>query len=314
MINLIISALLPVIIILAIGYIAGVHKDFDKSDANKFNGLVMTYTLPLLLFCSIIRLPIPELIAQKDLMLVLFLGMVGVFWIAIFVLHYAFKMNWGVASLYALSVACPSAAFIGAPILGTVFGSISAVSIAIISLYMNLFLVPPTILFLTSDQSQSSTDGNNSTFSFKSNLLHTVKQPLIILPLVALVLALFKIKFPASVISSLDLLGKTTAGISLFAAGVILYAYKVKVTKATLIVTLFRNLIVPATMWGFVLLIGFPKYIVQESIVTLAIPTATIALILSIKYEVKQQEMATILLVSTVVSIFTMGMFIAFLM
>jgi malonate transporter len=46
----IVSALLPVVVTLMLGYVAGWHRDFDGKHAAILNRMVMLYALPLNLF------------------------------------------------------------------------------------------------------------------------------------------------------------------------------------------------------------------------------------------------------------------------
>lgn len=314
MFDLIIGALLPVTIILLLGFIAGAHGDFNKDQAGVFNKMVMLYALPLCLFCGIIALPVQELIEQKDLVLGLFIGIVLMFWIVIAVLHFVFKMQLGTSALISLAVTCPSAAFIGTPILGTLFGQISSVSVALTSIFMNLFQVPFTIMFLLADKNKDSQQTGNSKNAALKNLFHAVQQPVVIAPVIALILAFLRIKFPEVLLSAFDLLGKATGGIALFASGIILFSYKIKITKEVLYMVLFRNIIIPFIVWGIIVFLDFPKDMIRETILTLAIPSATMALILSIEYDRNQQLIATSLFVSTIASLATMGLFIALLL
>lgn len=310
MFSLIIGALLPVSIILILGFFAGWHRDFTKDQANGFNQMVMLYALPMCLFCNIIALPIKEVVAQKELAIGLFIGCVVMYWLVFAGTRYLFKTDKAIAALTAIAVTCPSAAFMGLPILGTFFGQISSLAVSITSLFMNLFLTPFTILFLLPNGGSNTQSRREA---INRNLLHVFKQPIVIAPLVALVIAFMHLQFPAPLISAFDMLGKTTAGLAIFACGLMLYSYKVKITKAIWLMVVFRNLIIPALMWGIVHLLGFPLNIVRETILTLAIPSATMALILAIQYNRGQQLMTSELFLSTALSFVTMALFISFL-
>lgn len=313
MFDLIIAALLPVTVILILGYCAGAHRDFTEEQAEAFNQMVMLYALPLCLFSSIVALPIDELITQKELAIGLFIGIVVMYWIVLLPLHFIFKLDIGISALISVAITCPSAAFIGMPILGTFFGQISSISVAITSISMNIFQVPVTIMFLLSSNNNSNSQVSTTSVAIK-NLTHAIRQPIVLAPVTALILTLLRIKFPESLLSAFDLLGKTTAGVALFASGIILFSYKIKITKAVWAIVVFRNLIIPFVIWGLVVFLGFSKDMIRETILTLAIPSATMALILAIQYNRAQQLIATSFFVSTLVSLVTMSLFIALLL
>lgn len=305
MFDLIIGALLPVSIILILGFFAGWHRDFTKDQANGFNQMVLLYALPMCLFCNIIALPVQELIAQKELAIGLFIGCVVMYWIIFAGTVLLFKTDKGIAALIAIAVTCPSAAFIGVPILDTFFGQISSLAVSIASVCMNLFLTPFTIMFLL-----PSNENESKKQAMIKNLLHVIRQPVVVAPILAFIITFLHLKFPTPVVSALDMLGKTTAGLAIFACGLMLYSYKVKITKSIWLMVLFRNIIIPFVMWGVVVLFHFPKDIIRETILTLAIPSATMGLILSIQYNKGQQLMTSELFLSTATSFLTMALFI----
>jgi malonate transporter len=73
MTSTIISALLPVVVTLLLGFAAGLHHDFDAKQATILNRLVMLSALPLSLFVGMLGTPRDEVLAQGRLAL-------GFFW------------------------------------------------------------------------------------------------------------------------------------------------------------------------------------------------------------------------------------------
>lgn len=57
------------------------------------------------------------------------------------------------------------------------------------------------------------------------------------------------------------------------------------------------------------MLLKLPPAATREAVITLAIPTASMAVILAVQSKVAEQEMASSLLFSTVLSILTIGAF-----
>jgi len=51
-ISTIVAALLPIVVTLMLGFVAGWHQDFDGRQAAIFNRMVMLYALPLNLFAG----------------------------------------------------------------------------------------------------------------------------------------------------------------------------------------------------------------------------------------------------------------------
>ncbi len=60
MIEVILNALLPVVVTLGQGTLAGWHGDNDVRAAKSLNRMVLVYGLPLALFASTVTIPRPE--------------------------------------------------------------------------------------------------------------------------------------------------------------------------------------------------------------------------------------------------------------
>ena len=115
---------------------------------------------------------------------------------------------------------------------------------------------------------------------------------------------------PAVLRQSLVLLGKATGGAALFASGIILYSRRISFSLPVAVSTAARNLVVPAAVWGMLALVGLPCESSQEAVLAMAIPTSSVCVILAVQFQTAEQEMASTLFFSTVLSLPTMGVFI----
>jgi len=55
MFNIFMADLLPIIVIMALGYVSGKRNVFTEDQAKAFNKLVLNYALPAALFVSLVR-------------------------------------------------------------------------------------------------------------------------------------------------------------------------------------------------------------------------------------------------------------------
>ena len=85
MLTTIIGALLPIVVILLLGFFNGWHKDFTGDQATILNRMVMLYALPLLLFGSTVSISRIRLLENVPLALAVAVaaGMVGSFFIVL---------------------------------------------------------------------------------------------------------------------------------------------------------------------------------------------------------------------------------------
>lgn len=309
MIETVIAALLPIVVTLVLGFFAGWHHDFDSSQGSILNRMVMLYALPLTLFAGMVGMQRSELLAQGPMATLLLIGMIGGYILVYVLAHYVFKRSSPAAALQALAIAGPAVPFVGVPVLGFLYGDLGTIPIALGSLIMNLFQVPVT-LFILGRHADSTTSNNKSLLE---NLKQTIKEPVVWAPVLALILLLFNIHIPKDIRSSMQLLGGATGGVALFASGVILYSYRVKINLPVIVSLISKNIFLPLAILGFGLLIGTKGDTLSISVITLSIPTASICVILAVQYKTSVQEMASTLFFSTILSIITMGAFLLYL-
>jgi predicted permease len=98
--------------------------------------------------------------------------------------------------------------------------------------------------------------------------------------------------------------------VSIFAAGVILFAQQVTFSRTIGGLVLARNLIVPGVALLVLHLLDKSSDELHEAVIALAIPVASLIVILAVRYKTAEQEMASVLLYSTVGSILSLSLFI----
>jgi hypothetical protein len=201
----------------------------------------------------------------------------------------------------------------GPAILGDLLGKASAISIAIASLVINLVVVPVTVFGLELGKMPiASTARPTARYSgFSEKLLETFKQPMVWAPLLAFALVLCDVKIPPILGRGLSLLSHASGGVALFASGIMLAAYKIRIDWIVSMLALLKNVVQPALVLGGLLLLGYGGTIVPEAVLTIAIPTMPIVIVLAVQYHVAEAQASSALFLSVVGSIVTMGVFIA---
>ena len=310
MIDAILGALLPVVVTLLLGFIAGWHKDFVGAQAAILNRMVMLYALPLALFAGMEGIDRDQVLSQGPLASAILIGMAGGYAIVFVVSYSLIRRDLMTASLRALAIAGPAVPFVGVAVLGRLFGTASAIPISIASLVMNLIQVPATLMLLSAGMDQSKARASTEKLSIGRQILQALREPVVWAPLVALLLVLLNIRFPALVGNSLMLLGRATGGVALFASGLVLFSHRVAVSLAVTVSVVARNVVIPGAIWGMMLTFGVAADSTREAVLTMAIPTSSLPVILAVQYQTAEQEMASTLFFSTIFSILTMGGFI----
>ncbi len=328
----IINALLPVFVTLLIGYLAAWRHDEDGNTATALNKIVMTFTLPLSLFAGTVTISRHELTQNLPLMAALFVGLILPFAVVYVVARYLFKRKPGESTLQALAVSFPAVPFIGLPVLGAIFGpQATTITVAISSLAANLILVPISIVLLTlaagsgegtkadagktapssaakSGSNQQGKDNSNqqergtSKPSIGSIILSALEEPVVWAPILAVIFVLIGITVPKPLVTSLQLLGATTSGVSLFASGIILRAQRPTISMPIAVSTFGRLVVVPGLALVLLPLCGIAGKILSESVVALSMPCAVMLIILAVRYHIAEKENASVLLYSYIFS------------
>lgn len=306
----VIGALLPVVVTLLMGVVAAWHHDFDAKEATVLNRMVMMYALPMLLFAGMVAIPRDQLTGDVRLFAVIVITMVMGFIVPFLIARFLFSRDLMTSSLQAFTIGAPSVAFIGFPVLGYLFGHLAAtIPIAVSTLVLNIVQVPACLILLTIGAAQMDAK-YGAEKSYLEIVFSTFKQPIVWAPILAFVIMLADFDIPPVIRQALVLLGKATGGAALFASGIILYSRRVTFSLPIAVSVVARNLVVPAAVWGLVVLLGVSRESSDEAVMAMAIPTSSLAVIFAVQFQVAEQEMASALFFSTILALPTMGLFI----
>ncbi len=338
MLETIVGALLPVVLTLVLGVIAGWRHDEDSKAAGALNRMVLRYALPLALFAGTVGTPRATLLAQGKLALILLIGTVVPFLIA-FGLRYWKSRDLSAAALQGMGFGFPSIPFTAIAILTPLVGNAAVLVVAVGGSVINILVVPATLVALA--LAKRSQEGNNSSQQQKSGnsdqssqagskndqkgaqakddassqslgkvLMGSLLSPIVLAPVIALILVLSGVTVPKLIVGSFKLLGSTVGGVALFASGVILQAQKPTLSWPIAITTIGRNLLIPGIAFGLLTVFGVDHEVRKIAVLALALPAAALQITLAVQNNVAEKENASFLLYSNVLSVFTLGLFI----
>ena len=116
-------------------------------------------------------------------------------------------------------------------------------------------------------------------------------------------LVLFDVSIPSLLGHGLSLLGQASGGVALFASGIMLAAHKIKIDRIVLLLVALKNVIQPALVLGGLLWLGYGAPIRGEAVLTSAIPTMPIVIVLAVQYHVAESHASSALFLSVAGSI-----------
>jgi hypothetical protein len=303
-----INVLVPVLFVLLLGYLGWRAKAFNAIQVSGLNKLTLDFALPASLFVGIANISRTQLTQDVPFVLGVLITLVVLYLLALVVGMKLLRLKANAAALFALGAAFPSAPFFGPAVLGGYFGPRAALAIASVAIVANLLLMPVTVVLLeVAERAAATSESEPATNPAAANdasggkpastgdvirdgMLHAIQRPYVLAPVAALVLVLFGVKVPSLIISMADLIGRTTAGISLFVSGLLLAAFSPRLNGAVSLNVIFKSLAQPALMFALIGVLGLPKPLASEAVVTMALPSAVITPMLAARYGTYQSE------------------------
>ena len=285
MFDILIKDILPIFVIMALGYMAGKRGVFSAANAQIFNKLVLTYALPAALFVSIVKADRAMLFGDAKLLVVSFVVIVGLFLFSYFSAHRIFKRTKSEAAVSALISGSPTIGFLGFAVLSPIYGETAATGlvVAIISIAVNAINIPIGMALLSAGKSG---DGTAQQSGKKGNaVLDALKAPVSWAPILAVVLVLLGVKFPPILEPNFELIAKANSGVAVFAAGLTLSGMKFQLDKEVLYNSALKLLVMPAILLIVGLLFKMEPDKLQMMVLGGALPPAFSGIIIGSRYQ-----------------------------
>jgi len=301
MLTTIATTLVPVAFVIALGYVAGNRNLLKVADRVLITKLILTWLLPPLLFAGVLKTPRADLLNYQT-PLIFLVGLMVPFLAALLIWRYLLHYELRAATLKAGIVAFPDMVFMGIPILGQLYGPSSLYPILIANLVPSLLIIPLTTVLLTLGSGTGASQGSHV---FLRTILKAIREPKVWAPLAAVVLVMLNVAIPPYVITSFELIGSPTTGLSLFVVGLMIAEEKVRLTTLSTFDSLLKTLAHPAFMAATVVALGVSGELARQAILLAAIPSAVITSMFAEEFGVMTSESSTAILETRVLSFVT---------
>jgi malonate transporter and related proteins len=293
-----VSALLPVFFVLALGYFAGKRNAFDADQAAGLSKLALTFALPASLFVGMTDIRKDLLLQQGPLVLALILSHAGLFLVAWLGLRLVKSLRGTASVIYALVVATSATPVFGLAVLQPILGPTSAGAVGLVALAINL-TVPPAVILLEMDAAGKQGAASGSRSPILTGLSAGLKSPLLWAPILGVALVLAGVHLPRVVAACFQLIGSTTSGVAVFAVGLVLAAHSIQLSPAVWVGSLARITVQSAVLFALLQLLHISSPFAREALVCCSFPLATVAVLFAARYKAVESEAASMLLVST---------------
>ncbi|MDY8026197.1 AEC family transporter [Paenibacillus polymyxa] len=307
--------LVPIFFVIILGWLAGHYKSFDASSSKALNALVTKFALPAHLFIGITKTNRQSLIEQWPFLMALFIGIVGFYVVLLLLSRFALKQSVKDASMFALNSAQPTFAFMGIPVLGAIYGSSAvAIPIALTGIVVNAVLDPAATIIATVASRNSGKERNGHLGGLIwDSILHGLKEPLALVPLVGVVLTLVGFHSPDLLNKSLNQIGDITSGAALFAVGVTIGVRNISFSISAFAIALLKTIVQPLLMLLIAHLCGLSSADTVKAVLLVSFPGSAVAAMIATRFESLESETASSFVISAVISLITLPILISLL-
>lgn len=286
--HIILYAIVPIFVVMAVGYISGKKGIFTGEDAKKFNKIVLDYALPAALFVSIVSASREMLVRDLKLSIVSLVTIMFCFMLVYYIYKYCFKKNTGAdAAVMALISGSPTIGFLGFAVLEPIFGTTPSVAlvVAIVGIVVNAIGIPVGLSLMNSSNEAAAAAANGGK---KPNpwlpVLHALEQPVAWAPILAVVWVVVGIPWPDWASPSFDLIKGANSSMAVFAAGVTLSAVKININWQAVLGSILKLIVMPGLTLVVGLLCHMDPLNLKMLVVANALPPAFSGIIIASEY------------------------------
>lgn len=300
MLNIMLTDLVPIFVIMILGYVSGKKGEFNAANARSLNQFVLNYALPAGLFVSIVKADRAMLFSDIRLSLVSLGIIVGCYFWSYFSCLKFFKHSKAEASIAGLVGGAPTIGYLGFAVLEPIYGTSATVGlvVAVVAIVVNAVTIPLALCLLDPGR-QSAAAAGNPPVKPSNALLNALKEPVCWSPILAVLIVLTGFRFPGSLDPVFNLIANANAGVAVFAAGITLSTNKFEFNAEVLYNSFVKLIFMPAAMLAIGLLTGMNGEKLQMLVLCGALPPVFSGIIIGSRFQTYVQTGTSSLAVST---------------
>jgi len=305
MLQVLANSLVPIFVGLLFGYAAGLFKIVDNKDVKSLVSFLMTFALPCSLFLTIARTPRELLWGQAGAAVVLAIVFLVVFVATYYASRKLGKETAANSAVLALTLGFPNHAGIGIPLLLAVYGPEASVSVAVGLAVGAITITPITLAILESGTRTGM--ALSPAARIRLSLWRALKKPVFWAPVLGVLASVVKFHMPTYLDNSLTILGGATEGTALFVTGLIASAQRFNLNWGVGWAVLGKNVLQPGLCLAVAVLLGMPLEQTRFAVLLSAIPSGFFGILFGKGFDVTMEVASSSLIVSTLLSIFTLA-------
>jgi malonate transporter and related proteins len=302
------DALVPIFAGLLLGYCAGLWRRMDNQNVKTLITFVMSFAIPCSLFAAIAGTPRAALLGQAAPALALALVYLVLYAISFVWTRSKENLNNPDSSVVALTLGFPNSAAVGLPLLLSVFGPQSTVTVAASIAVGSITVSPITLALLESGGGTSGGEaGALSVKIFAAAIARSFKKPIVWAPLLGLAFSFAGVNFPSFINRSLSVIGSASGGSALVLTGLVVSAQRFEIKGSALIAVFLKNAFQPAIALGLCLLLHMPAEQMRYVVLLSAIPCGFFGPVFGKSFNSSPQLASSALIASYLIGIATLA-------
>lgn len=305
-----VQGVLTIVIMISIGYVLTEKKWFNEENSRVFARLVTNVSLPALMISDLMGSFTKDKLESLSKGLMAPFLSIAVCYIISVAVSKILKVEKSREGTFQSMFFNSNTIFIGLPVNLALFGNKSMP-------YVLLYYIANTTFFWTLGVYCISKDaeGEHGNILSKATIKRIVSPPLLGF-IAAVILILLKIELPPFIMNTCKYLGNLTTPLSMIFIGISIHSVKLKelkIDKDVLGVLAGRFLICPFVMFMMLILMPMPELMKKVFIMQSAMPVMTNAPIIAKVYGADSNYAAVMVTLSTIFSMITIPIFMAFM-
>ena len=296
--SVIVATIFPLFSIMFAGYLAGRSGLFSKDTNKVLSRFVFYVSMPALIFVSLARVDIDQVFDWPFLQ-VLGGGMFAMLCLGAMISRLYLTSNLAMTGFHGLSVMFSSTAYIGLPIVLSVFGDKALIPGIIGAVITGSVFMPIAVVIIEMDR------GHRGRSVVTSTVGAVMKNPLLLSTLAGLLMSAAGFALPDPVETFFDLLGGAFVPCALFSAGLFLTHHAVSRELSQVSWIIFLKLLVhPLLTWvlAYHIFELNPVY-AAVAVIQAALPVGVPVFVLAQHYKMFVEGSSTVIVLSTALSV-----------
>lgn len=284
-----INVIVPVMIVMFVGYLFGRNRNIDHAPISKFAMMVLS---PALIFSFLVRNPLSS--NEMVQIIVSSLAFLLIMIVIVVVLFRILKKQHLLAATL-LSVGFPNSGNFGLPVLLLAYGE-EAFSIGVVIVVIHFMFMYSVGIYIA-------TLGNSN---WRKSLIDILRLPTTYATVAAILINITNIEIPDFLYHPIKLMGDAAVPVVLLILGIQLARTTIKGSiGVTLIATALKTLFAPIIIFFIVFFMGIEGTMAKVIILQHAMPTAVIMTMIAAEYKARTEVVANVTLLSSILSIFS---------